>query len=56
MPSSTNLDKLNALLDQCEALMVAYLKPDGINAEEVMVRLIDLCDGPEWRETRGYVD
>lgn len=45
--------KLDALVRQCQAVMVEYLVPDGINAEKAMARMIELLDGPEQRDAQA---
>lgn len=45
--------KLDALVRQCQAVMVEYLVPGGIDAEQAMARMIELLDGPEQRDAQG---
>lgn len=45
--------KLDALVRQCQAVMVEYLVPGGIDAEQAMARMIELLDGPEQREAQA---
>jgi len=45
--------KLDALVKQCQAVMVEYLVPGGIDAERAMARMIEILDGPEQREAQG---
>jgi len=45
--------KLNALIERCQAIVVDWLKPDGIDATTAMARVTELMDGPDQREAQG---
>ena len=45
--------KLNALVEGCQAVMADWLRPDGIDAVTAMGRMTELLDGPDQREAQA---
>lgn len=46
-------DALNSIILQAQAILAAYLPPDGISKHEAINYLLDILDGPEQRAAQA---
>lgn len=45
-----------SIIEDCQRILTEYLPPDGPDAKETISRLLELLDGPRWRELKDAVE